>query len=208
MINSSVDFYIVKYDPDGEGAPHFMEKEWTPELPILDIHIKAPSLSDFASEYNLKAKSYKLDGDYLVEDNLISLDFYNLCREFNVKCICIPANVRLLRNKTPNKKYFLYFNKAYLSILDSDKSVFSISKDIYNGKNNTPEDKNMDKIYYDKIDKFHVIDGISEHLFYCKDIMDTVCSKSFKDKFDYLNLKGVKFIPIDQDYKYDAWEGW
>ncbi|ENY9403738.1 hypothetical protein ACF5F1_004693 [Salmonella enterica] len=208
MISSPTEFYVIKYHPDGEGVPYFMDKEWTPDLPDYDIHIKPPSLNDFVDQYHLKAKSYKLNGDYLLEDDLISFGFYELCEKFSVKCICIPVDISLMRGKAPEKKYFIFFNLSYLSILDQSKSIFTISKDIYDGKYHTPEDKGLDKVYYDKIHDFHVIEGIEEHLFFCSDIMRPVCSLSFKEEFERLSLTGIEFIPIDKNYRYDAWDGW
>lgn len=208
MINSSADFYIIKYYPNGDGIPYFMDKEWVPELPEYDIHKKPPSPNAFVDKYYVKAKSYKLNGDYLLEDNLISFDFYKLCEKFNVKCICIPVDIYLMRGKSPEKKYFLFFILSYLSILDKDKSIFSISKSIYDGGSDTPENKGLDKIYYERIDKFHIIDNIEKHLFFCLEIMKPVCSKMFKEEYERLNLNGVEFIPIDKNYTYDAWEGW
>ncbi len=208
MMNSPTAFYIVKYHPDGEGVPYFMDKEWMPELPDYDIHIKPPLLNNFVSKYSLKAKSHKLNGDYLLEDDLISSDFYELCKKLSIKCICIPVDIHLMRNKLPEKKYFLFFNLNYLSVLDQGKSTFTISRDIYDGKPNTPEDKGVDKVYYDKIDNFHVIEGIEEHLFFCSDIMRPICSLFFKQEFVRLGLSGVEFIAIDENYRYDAWEGW
>ncbi|WP_120807061.1 DUF1629 domain-containing protein [Yersinia sp. IP36721] len=208
MSNAENEFFVIEYAPDDAGIPHFMDKEWTPELPGYDLFTAPPSLDDFSDNYAVKVKSYKLDGDYLLNDNLISFEMLMLNSELNVKCISIPVNVYLYKNKAPLKKYFLFYLSSYLSIMDESKSVFTISKDIETGELNTPEAKGLDKVYYEKIDKFKVKDDIKEHLFFCKEISKPVCSLLFKRNFEMLKLTGVTFEKIDDNYKYDAWGGW
>ncbi|QHM73337.1 imm11 family protein [Mixta intestinalis] len=205
-INS--DFYIIQYAPNDEGIPHFMDKEWIPELPDYDIYVRPPCAKNFEKKYTLKIKSYQLDGDYFINDNLVSYDFLELCEDLNVNFIHIPTDIKLFRNKTPAKKYYTFFVLDYLSILDKNKSIFTISEDIDSGKLNTPEDRGLDKTYYDKIDRFCIVDDVFSHLFFCQDISQFVCSGVFKEKFESLRLKGITFKPIDNEYKYDAWEGW
>ncbi|PHM73080.1 imm11 family protein [Xenorhabdus kozodoii] len=207
MTHTENDFFIVKYSPDGVGIPYFMDKEWNPELPSYDIYKKPPSLEELADKYNIKIKSNQLDGDFFVKDRLVSLDILNLCKELKINCITVPVTIQLYRNKTPKKQYFLFFLSDYISILDPEKSIFSISRDIYTDKLDTPEDKGLDKIYYEKIDKFHIKEDISKHLFFCQELSKPVCSNVFKEKFESLNLKGVEFEIIDDNYKYDAWDG-
>ncbi|MBI6549756.1 hypothetical protein [Xenorhabdus lircayensis] len=207
MINTENNFFIVKYAPDGVGLPDFMDKEWSPELPYYDIYKNPPSLETLADKYNIKIKSYQLDGDFFVKDRLISLEMLKLCNELKINCITVPVEIQLYRKKIPQKQYFIFFLSDYLSILDLNKSVFSISKDIYTGKLETPEDSGLDRIYYETIDKFCIKEGISQHLFFCQELAKPVCSHVFKEKFESLNLKGAEFEIIDNNYKYDAWDG-
>ncbi|MBW7983483.1 imm11 family protein [Enterobacillus tribolii] len=208
MNEPTKNYYIIQYSPDDEGVPHFMDKTWTPALPGYDIYTAPPHQNDFAKKYALKAKSYQLNGDYLLNDNLVSHEFIELCNSLNVNFFYIPTDVQLLRSKVPSKEYYLFFLLDYLSILDQNKSIFTISKDINSGKLNTPEDKGLNKTYYDAIDLFHIKDDVSKHLFFCQEISQPVCSQEFKVKFESLGLKGIEFILIDDNYKYDAWEGW
>lgn len=208
MINSENEFFVIEYSPNDGGIPHFMDKEWMPELPDYDLFTASLIPEDFSDGYVVKIKACKLDGDYFPNDNLISSDMLVLLSELKVKCISIPVRVILYKNKTPSKKYYLFYVLSYLSIMDESKSIFTISKDIETGEVNTPDEKGLDKIYYERIEKFKIRDDINEHLFFCNEISKPVCSLLFKSKFESLNLCGVKFEKIDDNYKYDAWEGW
>lgn len=210
MIDSQNSFFIIERSPDNEGVPAYMAKEYKPELPDFSFNIfeKPADPSQFAEKYFIKAKASKLDGDFLPEDFLASIEFINLCNKLNVKHIQIPVDLKLYRDKTPEKKYFLFFMLTYLDALDEEKSEFIVSVDINTGKPNTPEGRGLERTYYEKIDKFYVKDDISENLFFCREISKPVCSNKFKEKYESLNLKGIKFTAIDDNYKFDAWAGW
>ncbi|MEI7418789.1 MULTISPECIES: hypothetical protein [Pectobacterium] len=205
MKNREKSFFIVQFSPDGNGVPYFMDKDWSPELPDYDLYNSPPVERLFSESYILKAKTKTLDGDYLVEDNLISMDMYGLCKELNVRCISIPVDIELYRKKVPAKKYFLFFLRSYLSIMDRDNSIYEVSVDHETGKFNTPEDRGLEKTYYESIDLFEIKEEINEHLFFCNEIAAPVCSDIFKSKFELLGLKGVGFKEINSDYKYSAW---
>jgi hypothetical protein len=198
----------MEYTPDGLGSPYFMDKNWAPELPDYDIFVAPPTINDFESKYVLKVDSAHLDGDYLVSDNLASSLFLDLCKEFGVNLICRPLEVQLLNKKSPEKKYFLFFLADYMEILDKEKSTYIVSTDIDSGLPDTPEDRGLDKTYYDKIDVFIVNDNVSSNLFFCQDISKPVCSGEFKNKFEALGLKSIEFHPLDESFRYDAWAGW
>lgn len=208
MINSENEFFVIEYSPNDEDIPHFMDKVWVPELPDYDLFTAPPLPENFSDDYVVKLKTYKLNGDYFPNDNLISSDMLMLLSELKVKCISIPVKVELYKDKSPPKEYYLFYILSYLSIMDVSKSIFTISKDIETSEFNTPDGKGLDKIYYERIDEFKVRDDIHEHLFICNEISKPVCSSLFKSKFESLNLCGVKFEKIDGNYKYDAWEGW
>lgn len=208
MTSSSKVYYIVEVLPDGKGVPHFMGKKWIPDLPDYDIYSLPPNVGDFKQEYILNAKAYQLDSDYAINDNLASFDFLELCRQFDVKCIEVPVVINLLRGKVPGKDYYLFFLLDYLSILDQESSIFTISEDIDTGKLNTPEDRGLNKIYYDRIERFIVRGDLSEHLFLCNEISKPVCSVEFMKEFEARGFKGIKFTALDDSYNYDAWEGW
>lgn len=198
-------FFIVQSDPDGKGIPYFMDKHWTPELPDYEFYDSPPCEGDFLNAYSLKAKTYQLNGDYLVDENLVSNEMLYLCEKLNVKCIRIPADINLHRGVRPQKKYFLFFPLSYLSILDKDESTYTISIDLDSGKLNTQEERGLKKTYYESIDKFKIKNNIREHLFFCNEIAASVCSIQFKNEYEALGLTGVSFKEINEHYQYSAW---
>lgn len=198
-------FFIVQSDPDGKGIPYFMDKHWTPELPDYEFYDSPPCEVDFFNAYSLKAKTYQLNGDYLVDENLVSNEMLYLCEKLNVKCIRIPVDINLHRGFRPQKKYFLFFPLSYLSILDKDESTYTISIDLDSGKLNTQEERGLKKTYYESIDKFKIKNNIREHLFFCNEIAASVCSIQFKNEYEALGLTGVSFKEINEHYQYSAW---
>lgn len=198
-------FFIVQSDPDGKGIPYFMDKHWTPELPDYEFYDSPPCEGDFLNAYSLKAKTYQLNGDYLVDENLVSNEMLYLCEKLNVKCIRIPVDINLHRGVRPQKKYFLFFPISYLSILDKDESTYTISIDLDSGKLNTQEVRGLKKTYYESIDKFKIKNNIREHLFFCNEIAASVCSIQFKNEYEALGLTGVSFKEINDNYQYSAW---
>ncbi|WMB72698.1 hypothetical protein RA178_20180 [Shewanella oncorhynchi] len=199
-------FFIVQSDPDGKGIPYFMDKHWTPELPDYEFYDSPPCEGDFLNAYSLKAKTYQLNGDYLVDENLVFNEMLYLCEKLNVKCIRIPVDINLHRGVRPQKKYFLFFPLSYLSILDKDESTYTISIDLDSGKLNTQEERGLKKTYYESIDKFKIKNNIREHLFFCNEIAASVCSIQFKNEYEALGLTGVSFKAINDNYQYSAWD--
>ena len=198
-------FFIVQSDPDGKGIPYFMDKHWTPELPDYEFYDSPPCEGDFLNAYSLKAKTYQLNGDYLVDENLVSNEMLYLCEKLNVKCIRIPVDINLHRGVRPQKKYFLFFPLSYLSILDKNESIYTISIDLDSGKLNTQEERGLKKTYYESIDKFKIKNNIREHLFFCNEIAASVCSIQFENEYEALGLTGVSFKEINDNYQYSAW---
>lgn len=198
-------FFIVQSDPDGKGIPYFMDKHWTPELPDYEFYDSPPCEGDFLTAYSLKTKTYQLNGDYLVDENLVSNEMLYLCEKLKVKYIRIPVDINLHRGVRPQKKYFLFFSLSYLSILDKDESTYTISIDLDSGKLNTQEERGLKKTYYESIDKFKIKNNIREHLFFCNEIAASVCSIQFKNEYETLGLTGVSFKEVNDNYQYSAW---
>lgn len=61
---------------------------------------------------------------------------------------------------------------------------------------------------YEKITKFVAKDIVTPQLFSCIEIMQLVCTETFKREAESLGLKGIKFTPIDERYVYDPWADW
>ncbi|XTZ38655.1 imm11 family protein [Salmonella enterica] len=208
MSNSVAEFYVMEYLPDDAGSPYFMDKEWAPDLPDYDIFTAPPAIGDFVDKYYLKASAIQLDGDFLVNDNLVSADFFYLCKEFSANIIHIPVDISLIKGGKPKKEYYLFFLLDYIEILDQKESQYVISHDIESGLPNTPAARGLDKNYYETIDLFVVKKKIKSNFFFCQELSKPVCSKAFKEKFEERGLKSIEFKIIDENFKYDAWTGW
>lgn len=202
------EFFIVKYKADGNGCPYFSDVSFTPDLPDYDIDKSAPDQGKLSSVYKVRMKKNKLDGDFIIEDHIASEGFLNICTSMNVPFVYADADVLLSKIKKPNKKYFIFFPSKYLSIINEEESIYSISIDIYSNLPNTPKDRGLYKTFYEKIDFFKIKKGIKYDLFYCLDISELVCSEKFKKKIELGNFKGFSFINIDEDFKYDPWSNW
>lgn len=205
MTECKKQFYVLEYNPGGSGLPSYIDKEYIPELPYFDVFTAPPKNEDFAEAYQLRTKVKEMKGDYFVIDDIVSNDIIELCKLLSVNFISIPLDVRLNGRKKPEKNYNLFYLTDYLSILDRDGSHYEISKDLESGKLNTPEEMGLDKIYYEKITNFIVKDGVEKSLFFCNEIIKPVCSEEFKELYEKQNLSGVRFIPIDKNFSYDAW---
>ncbi len=130
---------------------------------------------------------------------------FELVKALKTPVIASSVSIELYRKKTPSKHYNLLIPTDRLTILDQERSVFSIDVDKYTGKPLTPSESGTDEVIYEKIDKFIIREGIKSHLFYCMEIKKTVCSRAFKNAFENHKLTGVEFVVLDTSYRYDPW---
>ena len=203
MVNKN-QFYVIDYSPDGKKLPLYIDKVFTPELPYFDIFIAPPKQNEFAKAYVLDTSVQEIEGDYFVEDDIASERLVQLCRSMNINFISIPLEIK---SREVHCNYNLFYLADYISIIDTEKSIYEISKDLETGRLNTPDEMGLDKVYYENITRFIVKDNIDKDLFFCKDIIKHVCSENFKETFERNKLSGVSFTPINNEYTFDAWEG-
>jgi len=197
-MKSRDEFFIVNSAPGEPGVPYFFDKDWMPDLPdcFADFYTSPLDESMFSGHYALRAKTYQLNGDFFIDDHLASRQMCDMCARLDVDYIHIPVDVSLYRGKVPEKKYFLFFLKKYISILDADKSIYKICSD----------SEGLEHTYYDSIDLFKIRGGVVDNLFFCKELMMPVCSGLFKDECEKLGLTGFAFQPLDDTYRYSAWD--
>ena len=205
MGDNTEEFFIVNHLSDDKGAPSFFASEWTPPFPEFHYPSELPGQSDFASSYFIKAKTNLLEADYLVDELLASDAMLELVETLKVPVITCPISIELYRKKTPSRRYNLLIPTNRLAILDQERSIFEIDADKYTGKLLMPSDSGTQEVIYARIDKFIIRKGIESHLFYCMEIKETVCSRTFKNAFESHKLTGVKFMALDASYRYDPW---
>lgn len=196
-------FYIVKYSPDGKGAPYFFDKHFEPDLPEYDMFNVPPNPGAFEKNYKLRALTSEISADFLPDDNMVSKAVLNVCEELGVNFLARPLDVTLSKKKKSVKEYFLFFLQDYISILDRASSVYKEGQDF--SQVDDQERKFPERHFYDKIDHFVVQGSIIKDLFWCLDVSQPVCSDVFKRNFLELGLAGIEFVPIDSNYIYDPW---
>mgnify|MGYP000997315391 CR=1 FL=1 len=204
---SHKNYYIMDFLPDGLGVPYFLDKHWSPELPTFDIFSSPPDESLFDDIYKVRILADFMDGDYFPDDNLVSGDMLLLLEKYKVNFFSREVDITLSKKNKPKKKYNLFFLKDYIYLLNKDESDFVLSDDLSCGVDESKKSDAPQEVFYDVIERFVVKDNVGSDLFFCKEISKPVCSEGFKEEYTALNMKGVKFIPIDEKYKFDPWGG-
>lgn len=198
-------YYIVKDKPDGMKAPYFFESKWIPELPDYN-YLTLSSDIILNDSYEMKAKTYQLECDVIVNEHLISTNMIKLFDLMNVKYSSRPVDLTLHKNKKTKNSYHVFFLNELIDIMDVDKSIYTVASDKYSGQLYTPEEMGCSYTHYDRIQKLILKDNITSSLFVCRELKEIVCSGSFKNKFEEFNLSGVDFIPLDSTYQYDPFK--
>jgi len=203
--------YSLKYEPDGNGCPHFLsekvvpdEWEWNPyETKPFDIEIA----KRYSSKITDKAIKF-IDFDFYGTDSrYVSDKFTTLCNDLSISFRAIPIDITMRDGSRPEKSYFVFLSASHISILDTEKSIYEIERLKENGA--VAMHKDFPEIpVYSKIEKFIAKNLEFPHLFQCIDIYSLVCTDAFKNESLNRNLRGLKFIPLDEGFTYDPWAGW
>lgn len=201
--DANSDFFVIERKPDA-GVPKFFEKIWSPDLPLFHFPSGKINKNEFIARYSVKAKTYKMTGDYFKSDYIASDRFVEMCENFGVDFISAIADVTLYKDKRPERIYYFFMPIERVDLLDEENSVFSISKDLETGKLQTRE-SGLDSTYYDKIDLFVAKKDVGRDLFLCTELKETVCSARFRKSFEDAGMSGIGFKPIDQNFRYDPW---
>ncbi|NHZ67018.1 hypothetical protein F1735_32945 [Massilia sp. CCM 8694] len=140
---------------------------------------------------------------YGLQTKFVSRKFLETCEDLNVKFRAVPLKF-VVRKKRVEKEYFMFLPVDHLPLLNKDSSTFSEARNVDSGE------LLMNKIYpdqviYNNITKFVTSNSEFPHLFKCTEILQLVCTREFMQLATERNLKCIDFIPIDGDFKYDAW---
>ncbi|WP_133247632.1 hypothetical protein [Pseudomonas sp. SDI] len=194
------EFYVIEHNPDGKCTPYFFGSECTPKLPSLHLPSEGPDPRKYANEYSLKAKTYNFSFDFNANELLASKDFIEICKMLSVKMLIRPVKISLYRNTTTQKLYFLFFPLARIELLNRDQSTYTEESQAASQKISEGNDEKA----YEKIDRFITLPS-KEHLFYCIEIKEIVCSSQLKEAYEKQRLTGIKFTAINEDFRYDPW---
>lgn len=192
--------YILKYKPDGKKSPYFFGTTWTPDLPSIHLPSVTVDERQFSASYHVSAKTENYETDYNPDQFLASEKMISICEKLSVSYLSRPVTISLHRHKIPQKKQLLFIPTTRIRIMDESLSIFTKDTPPLSDRQDPKEDT-----YYERIDKLVIQSTPTEHLFYCLEIKELVCSKQFKEKFEEDDLIGIEFTPIDKNFRYDPW---
>lgn len=197
---TTIEFYILRYKPDGKKCPYFFGTTWTPDLP--SIHLPSITIDEkhFSTNYHVSARTESYDADYNPDQFLASEKMIAICKNLSVNYLSRPVAISLHRHKVPQKKQFLFIPTTRIRIMDESLSIFIMDTSPLSDRQDPEGDT-----YYERIDKFVTRPTPTEHLFYCLEIKELVCSKQLKEEYEKEDLIGIEFTPIDENFRYDPW---
>jgi hypothetical protein len=200
-------YYAMHYKNSDEGCPvalsglfNYEEFEWSPYEPNpKNIVIK--------NEYkigltDLDMKLEDLDFDFFqVGAIYVSLDFLKICDGLGASYRAVPLEISF-GGSTRKDEFFIFLPGESLPALDKNLSVYEVAKDIETGKVvNSPIYHGQVSI--DTVDMFVVSDSVESDIFRCQETLELFCSERFKLKAS--SLKGISFVELDEQYRYDPW---
>lgn len=199
MLNN---YFVIEYQSGPRGCPVYfnykLNQDWQ-----WDEFDGDPDKFHITGNYICQAKHQVVDFDFLNEV-LVSERFVDLCGQFGMKYRKIPVEINQSTKQPTDKKYYFFLAKTWLAILDMERSDCQISKDLETGavvyNKFFPETPYVEAIKRAVIDEKKVL---NHDIFRCIDIeMKYVCSGRFKDACEKKHLLGLKFVPIDEDFKF------
>lgn len=201
------EFYMLEYQGGEKGCPIFLEgtesHDW--EWEIYDPNPCQVSIEhDYI--FSITDKDVEeLELDYAGSPSrFVSAEFLEVCNSVGALYRAVPVTVYLATGAEAQKKYFYFLTMQWESLLDESASSYSLE---LSSDSNTPA---MNKFYpgahsYNWIEKFVVRKGIESDIFWCSEIMEHVCSQRFVDESIRRKFKGIRFIALDDSFKYDPW---
>lgn len=207
----SAKLYILEYHPDENGCPVHIAQEYEPEEWEWENQDPNPFQVQIARQYS----SVIIDGDirfvdfdfYGLDSRLVSSRFIDVCKTCAVRFRSVPFDIRFSDYSRPEKQYFIFLPADHLPILDAERSVCEVELNVETGM------PMMDRFFpdipiYQKIEKFVVRDFTFPALFQSVELDMLVCTDEFHQHAMNSGLRGLKFVPLDENYVYDPWAGW
>ncbi|KTC61798.1 imm11 family protein [Pseudomonas savastanoi] len=191
-------FYVISYEPDGEGAPFFFDLEWVPDLPTFHYPSGNPIEHSLTSHYRAIADTPKINADWLPDHFLSSNKLLTVCDKLGCSYISCPIELNI-QGKISEKEYYFFAASDRINAMDVDKSTFTLDKN--------PKITSMPNVpTYERIEKLVILKNIESDLFYFEEIHKVVCSSDFRDTYIKEGLSGLSFKKIDENYQYAPWD--
>jgi hypothetical protein len=194
------DLYIVKYEPDGEGAPYFFDLNWVPGLPTFHYPTENPRLDILSSHYRAMADVPQLTADWMPDHFLASKTFLAVCDFCECKYVSRPVELFVHGKAKQDKEYFFFAVIERLRAMDLDNSSFVLDNNV------KIEGADSRSLNYERIDKLVVADNVDSDLFYFEEIHEVVCSARFLNECVNKKIYGLDFRKIDDSYQYAPWD--
>jgi hypothetical protein len=200
-------YYAMHYNSADEGCPVSLTGffncdrfEWSPyETHPEKIEIKNEyrlALSD--SNININTVDFDF---YQVSATYVSRRFLEVCDLLSAKYRAIPLEISS-GSKVTKSDYFIFLPGESLPALDKASSVYEAAKDLETGSIiNSP--LYPGEVSISRIDSFVVSAGVGSDIFRCQETLQIFCSDRFK--LAAAGLKGIKYDPVNESYKYDPW---
>lgn len=207
-VMSEVLFFAIEYASGEAGCPPYLSGEFNQTAWEWAPYEQNPESLTINNNYVFSVFDKNIDSAdfdfYGLDDYYVSSKFIDICNQLGVRFRPIPMEIIFSENRKALKDYFIFLPAENYALLDTEKSEFKIDLDLATGK---PLINGVfgDSYVYSWIKKFVPVDGVGHHLFRCKETMDLFCSRRFKEAAESNDLRGLRFVPIDQHYRYDPW---
>lgn len=148
-----------------DNVHSYLPIEWDIVLPnfvVDEFGANYPPEHLLLEHYAVKAKDYKLEEDYRISQNVVSSNVLDICAKLGISFVSSRLDIVLYRKKTPLKKYYFFYPKDRVVLMDLDKSSFAFSQVVSEDGKSTVENRD----YYDAIDQLIVKSNISSKLFF------------------------------------------
>lgn len=207
MILNENKCYVMQYEPVGKGCPSSLvgffncdSYEWSP----YEMHPEALSIR---KQYRLALSDLEIDLDlldfdfYQLGSTYVSRNFLEVCDALKVKYRAVPLEISL-KGRVAAGEYFIFLPGESLSALDTSLSVYEVAKDLETGAV-IQSPLYPGAVSISKIDLFVLTDSVDSDVFRCQETLQLLCSERFKHAASL--LKGISFLPVDENYRYDPW---
>lgn len=200
-------FYAMQYNCADAGCPDNLTGffnhdrfEWSP----YECH---PEQLEIKNSYHLALSDSSIDIDildfdfYQVSVTYVSRKFLGACDLLGARYRVIPLDISL-GDKVRKDEYFIFLPGESLPVLDKASSIYEAAKDLETGSV-IASPLYPGEVTIEKIDSFVVLPGIKSDMFRCQETLQFFCSDRFKSAGK--ELKGISFVPVDENYRYDPW---
>lgn len=202
-------YYVLQYSATDDGCPESLNGffnhdkfEWRPyELYPKELDIKNSYRLE-VSALGMRLETLSFDF-YQVGATYVSKNFLKVCDDLNASYRAIPLEISL-DGRSRKNEFFIFLPGESLPVLDKVRSVYEVSKDIETG-NVVQSPLYPGAVSIDKIDSFVVSEDVGSDIFRCQETLELFCSERFR--LAASALRGISFLEVDENYRYDPWTG-